>query len=111
MDIKAHVRNLKMSSRKAKLVIDLIRGKSVEEAETILTFVKKGGALPILKLLRSAVANAEHNFKLDRKDLLVKTIVANQGPSMKRMRPRAFGRGATIKKHTSHISIVLQDKK
>lgn len=111
MDIKAHVRNLKMSSRKAKLVIDLIRGKAVEEAETILTFVKKEGARPVLKLLRSAVANAEHNFKLNRKDLFVKMIAANQGPSMKRMRPRAFGRGATIKKHTCHISIVLQDKK
>jgi large subunit ribosomal protein L22 len=111
MEIKAHANNLRMSSRKVKLVIDLIRGKAVGEAETILRFNDKLAAGPVLKLLLSAIANAEHNFKLKREDLMVKSIVANQGPVLKRMRPRAFGRGSGIKKRTCHVSIVLEDKK
>lgn len=110
MEVEAHARYIRMSSRKVKLVIDLIRGKSVEEAEKILTFVKKAAGRPVLKLLKSAAANAAHNFKLEKGNLFVKKITADQGPSLKRWRPRAFGRAAPIKKHTCHISIILEDK-
>ena len=111
MEVKAKAKYIRMSSRKVKLVIDLIRGKSVKEAETILTFVRKEAARPVLKLLKSDIANAVNNFKLDEKNLYVKRIAADQGPALKRWRPRAFGRAAPIKKHTCHISIILDEKK
>lgn len=99
-----------MSPRKVRLVIDVIRGTSVAEAETRLTFLKKGAAEPVLKLLRSAIANATHNFHLQKEDLFVKTITADGGPTIKRARPRAFGRSAPIRKRTTHINIVLASK-
>lgn len=110
MDIHASLRSLRMSPRKVRLVIDTIRGLSVVEADTRLTFLKKAAALPVQKLLRSAIANAEHNFKLDREQLFVKTITADGGQTIKRFRPRAFGRGAPIRKRTTHINIVLADR-
>lgn len=110
MEIKAKARYIRMSSRKVKLVIDLIRGKSVKEAEAILAFVNKAAARPVGKLLQSAVANAVNNSKLEKEKLFIKKITADQGPSLKRWRPRAFGRAAPIKKHTCHISIVLEDR-
>src|SRR5207253_2347246 len=84
-------------------------GLSVDKAIDQLTMLPKRSALPVLKLLNSAVANAEHNFQLERKSLMVKTIVANEGPKLKRYRPRAFGRAAEILKRSSHITIVLED--
>lgn len=110
MEVKAQAKYIRMSSRKVKLVIDLIRGKSVPEAETILAFARKAASRPVLKLLKSAVANAINNFKLERENLYVKKIAADQGPSLKRWRPRAFGRASPIKKHTCHISIVLDER-
>jgi large subunit ribosomal protein L22 len=110
MDIHASLRSLRMSPRKVRLVIDTIRGISVAEADTRLTFLKKGAALPVQKLLRSAIANAEHNFKLNRETLFVKTITADGGQTIKRSRPRAFGRGAPIRKRTTHINIILADR-
>jgi large subunit ribosomal protein L22 len=101
---------LRMSPRKVRLVIDAIRGLSAQTAETRLVFMKKGAAEPVLKLLRSAMANAEHNFQLKRADLFVKFIVADGGPMLKRFRPRAFGRGAPIRKRTTHISLILAPK-
>ena len=96
-----------MSPRKVRLVVNTIRGLSVAAAETRLNFLPKLAAQPVLKLLNSAVANAEHNFKLDKKDLYVKFIVADGGPTLKRFRPRAFGRAAPIRKRTTHISLIL----
>lgn len=99
-----------MSPRKVRLVVNTIRGLSVSAAETRLSFLPKLAAQPVLKLLRSAVANAEHNFKLDKKDLFVRYIVADGGPTLKRFRPRAFGRAAPIRKRTTHISLILATK-
>jgi len=100
-----------MAPRKVRLIVDLVRGLTVAEAEKRLQFQPKAAALPVLKLLRSAVANAEHNFKLDADQLFIKTITADGGPALKRMRPRAMGRGVTIKKRTTHVNIILSDEK
>ncbi len=100
-----------MSPRKVRLVIDVIRGKSVPVAVTSLQFLKKDASRPVLKLLQSAMANAEHNFKLDPATLRVKSVMADGGPTLKRWRPRAFGRAAPIRKRTTHISLVLSDDK
>ena len=100
-----------MSPRKVRLVVDTIRGLSVAAAETKLHFVPKLASEPVLKLLLSAVANANHNFHLQKEDLYVKSIVADGGPTLKRFRARAFGRAAPIRKRTTHITIVLADKK
>ena len=99
-----------MSPRKVRLVVNTIRGLSVSAAETRLSFLPKLAAQPVLKLLRSAVANAEHNFKLDKSNLYVRHIVADGGPTLKRFRPRAFGRAAPIRKRTTHISLILAEK-
>ncbi len=110
MDVTAKARYIHMSPRKVRLVVDLVRGLTVAEADAQLSFFAKAAAKPVLKLLRSAVANAEHNFKLNRSDLRVKAATVDGGPTLKRFRPRAFGRAATIRKRTSHIAIVLTDE-
>ena len=110
MDVQASLRFLRMSPRKVRLVINAVRGLSVKAAETRLSFLEKGASEPVLKLLRSAMANAEHNFKLDKDTLFVKKITADGGPTIKRSRPRAFGRAATIRKRTTHIMLVLGSK-
>lgn len=107
MDVRATLRYLRMSPRKVRLVIDAVRGMSAVKAETRLQFIQKGAAEPVLKLLRSAMANAEHNNKLRKEDLTIKTITADGGPMIKRSRARAFGRAAPIRKRTTHITIVL----
>lgn len=111
MEIKAQARFIRLSARKTRLVADLIRGQAAAKAETILAFTQKAPSRPVLKLLRSAIANASHNFKLEKEKLFVKKITVDQGPALKRWRPRAFGRAAPIKKPTCHISIVLEEKK
>ncbi len=110
MEVKAKARHIRMSPRKVRLVIDVVRGMHVKEAQTQLQFMKKAAAEPVLKLLNSAIANAEHNFDLKKDDLRIKTITADGGPIIGRWRARAFGRSAPIRKRTSHISIVLEDK-
>jgi len=110
MEVHASLRRLRMSPRKVRLVVDLIRGLSVREAETRLTFLEKGAALPVLKLLQSAMANAKHNHKLDPTTLVIAKITADGGPTVKRFRARAFGRAAPIRKRTTHISITLAPK-
>lgn len=99
-----------MSPRKVRLVADLVRGKEVATAATILGFVRRKSARPVLKLLRSAVANAEHNAKLDRNMLFIKRITVDCGPTIKRFMPRAHGRAAPIRKRTSHITIILSER-
>lgn len=109
MEVTAHLRYLRLAPRKVRLVINLIRGLSVTRAADQLSVLPKAAATPILKLLNSAIANAEHNFHLERENLRVKAIVANDGPRLKRWQPRAFGRASEILKRTSHVTIVLED--
>ncbi len=99
-----------MSPRKVRLVVNAVRGMNARAAETRLSFLDKGAAEPVLKLLRSAMANAEHNFKIAKESLFIKTIVADGGPTQKRFRPRAQGRAAPIRKRTTHVTIVLAPK-
>ena len=106
----AIARYVRISSRKVKIVIDLIRGKSVREAEAILQYTPKAATEPVLKLLKSAVANAENNLELNRDDLYVAEVYANQGPTLMRYRPRAHGRASRIRKRTRHITIVLDQQ-
>ena len=107
MEINATLRHLRMAPRKVRLVVDLVRGLSVPEDETRLSFLQKEAARPVLKLLRSAMANASHNFKLDPATLVVKKITADGGATLKRFRPRAMGRAAPIRKRTTHIFLTL----
>ena len=107
----AIARYIRISSRKVKIVIDLIRGKSVAEAEAILRFTPKAASEPVLKLLKSAVANAENNSNLPADGLYVAEVYAHQGPTLKRYRPRAQGRATHIRKRTSHITIILDQAK
>ena len=107
---RAIARYIRISSRKVKIVIDLIRGKSVKEAEAILRYTPKAATEPVLKLLNSAVANAENNLEINRDDLYVAEVYANQGPTLMRYRPRAHGRASRIRKRTSHITIVLDQQ-
>ena len=88
-------------------VIDLIRGKSVAEAKAILAFTPKAASEPVLKVLNSAVANAENNLDMSADQLFVAEVFANQGPTLKRFRPRAQGRASRIRKRTSHITVIL----
>ncbi|RIX47881.1 50S ribosomal protein L22 [Paenibacillus nanensis] len=109
-EAKAHVRFVRIAPRKAQLVADLIRGKQVGEAIAILRHTPKSASPIIEKLLNSAIANAEHNYQLDVNKLVVSQVYANQGPTMKRFRPRAMGRASRINKRTSHITLVVSEK-
>lgn len=110
MEVRAHLRFLQIAPRKVRLVVDLVRGLPIDRAVAQLEHLPKRSAEPVLKLVKSAIANAEHNFKLNRADLYVKMIVANEGPRLKRYRPRAFGRAAVIQKKMTHITVVLADR-
>lgn len=111
MDVKAKLRFLRMSPKKVRLVIDVIRGMDVEEAQIQLQFINKKVARPVLKLLNSAIANAENNFKLKKENLFIKKIIADDGPTLKRWKPRAFGRPDMIRKRSAHITIILGEYK
>ncbi len=111
MDVKASLKSLRMAPRKVRLVIDTVRGLPALQAEINLKFVPKAASRPVLKLLQSAMANAEHNFKLDRENLFVKTIMADGGATLKRTRARAHGSAALIRKRTTHITLILSDEK
>jgi large subunit ribosomal protein L22 len=110
MEVKARLKFVRVSPRKAQLVADLVRGKGSEEAVNILTFTKKSAAKIIIKLLKSAIANATQKKNIDVDRLFIKKITVDQGPTMKRFQPRALGRATTIRKRTSHINIVLDEK-
>ncbi|KAB7704613.1 50S ribosomal protein L22 [Bacillus aerolatus] len=111
MEAKAVVRTVRIAPRKARLVIDLIRGKQVGEAVAILRHTPKVASPVIEKLLNSAVANAEHNYDMDVNNLVIKQAFVDEGPTLKRFRPRAMGRASAINKRTSHITIVVSEKK
>ena len=102
---------IRVSPYKVRAVLDLIRGKSVREAQAILEHSTNGGAAPTRKVLLSAIANAEHNQGMDRGDLYVAECFANGGTSLKRMQPVSKGRGHAILKRTSHITVILDVKK
>lgn len=106
-EVKAIARYIRMSPHKARRVLDQIRGRSYREALIILEFMPYRACEPILKLLRSAAANAEHNEGFDRAELIVSTAFADQGPTLKRFRPRAQGRAYQIRKPTCHITIAV----
>jgi ribosomal protein L22 len=108
--VRAQARYVRSSARKARLVCDHIRGKSVEEARAILALTPRAIAQDWSKLLESAIANAEHNHELVGEDLYVKAVHADEGPTIKRFRPRAMGRATRIRKRTSHLTILLTPK-
>jgi ribosomal protein L22 len=108
--VSAQAKYVRTSARKARLVCDHIRGKDVVEARAILAFTPRAAAKPWLKLLNSAVANAEHNHELVGDDLRIAAVHADEGPTLKRYRPRAMGRATRIRKRTSHLTITLTPK-
>ncbi len=109
MQIKAKVKNLRMSARKLRLVADLIRKMPVDQALNQLKFNQKKAALPVSKLIKTALADAEHNFSLDKNNLKIKEIKVDEGITMKRWMPRAFGRATEIRKRTCQITLVLEE--
>jgi large subunit ribosomal protein L22 len=115
MEVKASLKNYRVSAQKARLIANQIRGKGVEEALNLLTLSSKRVSEPIAKLLRSAVANAEQKNEnqqagIEIDDLVVSTIFVDEGPSMWRVRPRAQGRAAWIQKRTASINVVLSER-
>ena len=110
MEAKAHLKYLRVSPRKVKILCDLIRGKDVKTASAYLMQTPKAASEPVLKLLRSAIANAENNHSLDVEKLYVSTAVANPGHVLKRGMPRAQGRYNRILKRTTHITIGVSEK-
>ena len=109
-EAKATLRNARISSRKVKVVADLVRGKNVDEALAILQFTPKAGAEVLIKLLNSAIANAENNNNMTHNKLYVAEIYSNQGPTLKRIRPAAKGSAVRIRKRTSNTTIVLKER-
>jgi large subunit ribosomal protein L22 len=107
MEVQAHLRNLRISPRKVRLIADVIRGMDVSSAKIQLEFINKKSSQPILKLLNSAIANAKHNFNLSENNLYISKIFVNEGTTLKRWIPRAMGRASSINKRTSHITIAL----
>ncbi|MBC7344667.1 MAG: 50S ribosomal protein L22 [Clostridia bacterium] len=110
MEARAQARYVRISPRKVRQVADLIRGKKVADALAILRFTPKRGSLVIAKVLRSAVANAEHNLNLDPDGLYVSKIFVDEGPTWKRYRPRAMGRVNLRRRRTSHITVYVAEK-
>ena len=111
IEARATLKYARISARKVKIVADLIRGKNVDEALAIVKFTPKASSELLEKLLKSAIANAENNHGMSHDKLYVAEIFANQGPTLKRIRPAAKGSAVRIRKRTSHITIVLRDDK
>jgi large subunit ribosomal protein L22 len=111
MEVKASTKYVKMSPRKVRAVVDVLRGQTVLGALDQLQFISKWAAVPVKKLIDSAVANAEHNFELKQDNLYIKEIKVNEGPTLKRWMPRARGRATTIRKRSSHLELVLAELK
>lgn len=111
MAVKAKLRYLRISPRKVRLVADLVRGLDVDEAEVYFKHLEKRAAVPLLKLLRSAIASAQHNFNLDKGSLFISELRVDGGPTLKRYRARALGRAAEIRKRTSHVILALEERR
>lgn len=110
MEIKAQAKTVRIAPRKVRLVVDLIRGKDVNEAAAILKFTNRGASEAVAKVLKSAVANATHNNGLDESKLYVKACYVDEGMTLKRFMPRAKGSAAQILKRTSHITVVVAER-
>ncbi|MBN6187498.1 50S ribosomal protein L22 [Aneurinibacillus sp. BA2021] len=110
MEAKAVARNIRIAPRKMRLVVDLIRGKQVGEAIAILKHTPKASSPVVEKVLMSAIANAEHNLNLDANNLVISKVFVDEGPTLKRFRPRAMGRASRINKRTSHVTVILSEK-
>ena len=109
LEAKAILRYTRISNSKVKIVADLIRGKNIEDALAILQFTPKAASKKLEKLLKSAIANAENNHGMNRANLIVSEIYANQGPTLKRIRPAAKGSAVRIRKRTSHVTIIVKE--
>jgi large subunit ribosomal protein L22 len=107
---RAEAKYVRITARKMRLVVDAIRGKTVKDAEDLLKFIPKGAAAPIAKILKSAKSNATNNHDMLEDQLFIKSAFVNEGPTLKRILPRARGRGDYIFKRTSHITIILEEK-
>ncbi len=110
LEARASLKFARISPRKVKIVADMLRGKDVQEALAIIKFTPKAGSEVLEKLLKSAIANAENNHEMKSENLYIAEIYANQGPTLKRIRPAAKGSAVRIRKRTSHITIVLREK-
>ncbi len=108
MGTRAQARFVRVTPRKARRVVDLIRGLPADEAQAVLRFAPQSASEPVGKVLASAIANAEHNDKLDRETLVVGRAWVDEGPTLKRIRPRGFGRAFRVTKRTSHITVVVE---
>ena len=111
MQAKAVARTVRIAPRKVRLVVDLIRGKQIGEAVAILIHTPKAASIVVEKLLKSAAANAEHNYEMNIENLVISEVFVDEGPTLKRFRPRAMGRASAINKRTSHITLVVSEKK
>jgi large subunit ribosomal protein L22 len=109
VEVKARAKFIRTAPRKARMVTELVKGKGVGEALNILAFTKKAPAKIVAKLLRSAVANADQMKNIDVDTLFIKEITVDQGPTMKRYRPRAMGRATIVRRRMSHITVVLEE--
>ena len=110
MEVKAIAKHIRISPRKVRYVADLVRGKDVEEARAILKLTPNRGCTPVLKVLDSAIANAEHNNNMNGDDLIVKKIFVDEGVTWKRIKPRAMGRADRIFKRCCHITVVVDER-
>ncbi|PYZ95651.1 MULTISPECIES: 50S ribosomal protein L22 [Alteribacter] len=110
MEAKAVAKQVRIAPRKVRLVVDLIRGKKVGEAISILRHTPKTASPVVEKLVNSAIANAEHNYEMEPDNLVVSQVFVDEGVTLKRFRPRAMGRASRINKRTSHITVVLTEK-
>ncbi len=111
MQVRAKAKFIRMSPRKVRLVANFVRGKSCDEAVRQLKFMNKTAATPVLSVLQSAIANAKENHSVEQSDLVVSEILINDGPTIKRFRPRARGSAAPIRKRTSHLTVAVSNGK
>ena len=110
MEAKAYLRSCRIAPRKVQIVLELIRGQDLKKAQAILKYTSKAACEPVLKLVNSAAANAENNHQMNKDSLYVAECFVCQGPTLKRIRPRAQGRAFRINKKTSHITVVLKER-
>ena len=111
MEVKAQLKHLRMSPRKVRLVVDVVRGAQIDKALAQLKFMKKHASEPVEKLMKSAIANATNNFSLDEHNLFVKTITVDEGVTMKRWMPKAHGRATKLRKRACHVNLTLGEIK
>ncbi len=109
MESKAVAKYVRISPRKVRLIMDQVKGKKVEDALNLLAFSPQNGAFILRKVINSAVANAEENYQLEVDNLYIKTLFANEGPTLKRFRPRAMGRATSIRKRSCHLTVILEE--